>query len=152
MANIRFKLTTPEGVKLEDEVDQVTVTTMLGQVTILPHHLPLMACVVSGEMVMKKGATEIPLVVHGGFLEVQTENRVTILADSAERVEELDEKTVEEAIQRAQTLMREKFNTQDYEDAALAFEREAARSAILRKYRTKGYRAGHHSSSPTENL
>jgi F-type H+-transporting ATPase subunit epsilon len=150
MANIRFKLTTPEGVKFEDDVDQITVPTTLGQLTILPHHIPLLACVVSGEMVMKKGATEIPLVVHGGFLEVQTKNRVTILADAAERVEELDEKTVEEAIRRAQALMKEKFNSQDYEDAALAFEREAARSAILRKYRAKGYRAGHHSSSQNE--
>lgn len=151
MASIHFTLTTPEGVKLEDEVDQVTVTTTLGQVTILPHHLPLMACVVSGEMVMKKGANEIPLVVHGGFLEVQTKNRVTVLADAAERVEELDEKTVEEAAERAQALMKETFSTQDYEDAALAFEREAARSAVLRKYRAKGYRTSHHASTLNDN-
>lgn len=134
---LKFKITTPEKTVYEDEIDQLTVMTAAGEITVLPNHIPLVSLLYPGEMRIKKGGEMIPMAVTGGFLEVRPGSELVILADAAERVEEIDEVLVEQAKEKAVAALREKFTAADFEDAALALEREVARLRVIRKYRHK---------------
>jgi len=133
---ISFKIATPERVVYEDEIDQITLPTKLGEITILPNHIPLVSFLVPGEVLIKKGNDEIPLAVSGGFIEF-AENKLTILADTAERVEELEEVKIEEAKKKVEELMVKKQDIDEVAFAGLAaqMERELARLKVARKYR-----------------
>jgi F-type H+-transporting ATPase subunit epsilon len=133
---IKFKIATPERVVYEDEIDQITLPTKLGEITILPNHIPLVSFLVPGEVLIKKNNLEIPLAVSGGFIEF-AENKLTILADTAEPVEELDEIKIEEARKKVEELMTQKQDLDDVAFAGLAaqMERELARLKVARKYK-----------------
>jgi F-type H+-transporting ATPase subunit epsilon len=79
-----------------------------GELGILPHHAPLMTALSVGVLVIKKaGQEDVLMAIGGGFMEVRPD-RVTILADSAERAEEIDVKRAEEARQRSEQLLKER--------------------------------------------
>jgi F-type H+-transporting ATPase subunit epsilon len=137
---ITLKIVTPERIVYEDKVDSVTATTQMGEVTILPGHVPLVANLQAGELHVRKDGTEEFLVASTGFLEVRTGNEVVVLADTAERVEELELEKIEEAKERARRLLEEKRNVDDvaFADAATMLERELARERMVikrKKYR-----------------
>ncbi|MBI4458000.1 ATP synthase F1 subunit epsilon [Candidatus Uhrbacteria bacterium] len=140
MASISFELTTPERIVLKEEADGLTVPTRAGEITVLPGHIPLVSELAPGMITVHKGGQESYLAVSGGFLEVQPGSRVIILADSAERAEELDLKKVEEARERAQKLLEEKRQAADVSSAAAvaSLERELARLRVIRKHRSRG--------------
>lgn len=135
---MKFSITTPERVVYEDEVDEVTLPTTEGEITVLPHHIPLVTLSRAGVVRVKKGSAEQYLAVSGGYVEVQPGSKLTILADTAERAEELDIKKIEEAHERARKIMEEKIHTDDvaYASAAAALERELARLKVARKHRS----------------
>lgn len=137
---ITLKIVTPERVVFEDQVDSVTAMTESGEVTILPNHVPLVANLRAGEMRLKKGGEEILLAASTGFLEVRSPSEVVILADTAERVEELELEKIEAAKERARQLLTEKRHADDvsFADAAAGLERELARYkvALKRKHKT----------------
>ncbi len=103
---LQLQVVTAERVVYEDEVDMVVAPSLEGTVGILPRHAPLMSVLGIGELRIKKGAEETPLAIGGGFMEV-LDDRVTVLADSAERADEIDVQLAEEAQQRAQRLRTE---------------------------------------------
>ena len=84
-----------------DEVDVIVAPGIDGEMAILPHHAPLMTTLQPGELRVRQGGEEFSLAVTGGFLEVRPD-RVTVLADSAERAEEIDIARAEEAKRRAE--------------------------------------------------
>ena len=133
---IKFKIATPERVVYEDEIDQITLPTKLGEITILPNHLPLVSSLTPGEVLIKKGNEEIPLAVSGGFIEFAN-NKLTILADTAERVEELEESKIEEARKKVEELLAKKQDIDDvaYANLAAQMERELARLKVVKKYK-----------------
>ena len=88
MPKIHFKIVTPEKTAFEDEVDQVTLPVTDGQVTILPDHIPYIASLKAGEITFKKGKEETVLATSGGFIEFD-KNNLVFLADTAERIEEI---------------------------------------------------------------
>lgn len=137
---LSLKIVTPERIVYEDTVDSVSVMTEMGEVTILPGHIPLVANLQAGELRAKKNNEEIYLVSSTGFLEVRVGNQVTILADTADRVEELELEKIAEAKERAKKLLEEKRNVDEvaFADAAAALERELARERVAikrKKYR-----------------
>lgn len=135
---IAFEITTPEGVAYKEMIDQVTVPTALGEITILPHHIPLAAALASGAMVIKKDKEEIILACSGGFLEVLPQSRVVILADNAERAEKIDLERAEAARARAAELLRQKHvEDVDYVSLQAKLERELARIRVAKKHRSK---------------
>lgn len=135
---INFQIATPERIVYQDEIDQVTVDTKMGQITILPHHLPLVATLVPGELLLKKDGQEVPIAISGGFIEVQKGNKVVVLADTAERFEEIDETRAQEALEKAKKLMSEKHREAvDYTALAVKLEKELARLKVKRKYRSR---------------
>jgi len=130
---LKFEIITPERVVLKDEVDQITIPTAEGEITILPNHIPLIAVLRPGEIVAKKDKEEIAMSCSGGFIEV-TGDKVRILADTAEKAEELVEEEIEKARERAQKILEEKHvDAEKYADAAAAMERELARLKVARK-------------------
>lgn len=138
MSKIHFKIVTPEKTAFEDEVDQVTLPVTDGQVTILPDHTSYIASLKAGEIIFKKGDEETVLATSGGFIEFDNNNLV-FLADTAERIEEIDVEEAEKAKARAEDLMktRETMDDQEYARVAAAIEHEANRIKIARKHRTK---------------
>lgn len=100
MPGIKLDIVTAERMVYSDDVDMVVAPGAEGQLGILPHHTPLMATLLPGELRIKKGAEEISLAISGGFLEVRPD-RVLVLADSAERAEEIDVDRAEAARKRA---------------------------------------------------
>ncbi len=133
MASIRLDIVTAERAVYSEDVSMVITPGVLGQLGILPHHAPLMSMLVPGELIVKKGGDELCLAISGGFLEVRPD-RVIVLADTAERAEEIDISRAEEAKRRAEQQLAEK-----YAPAADAARVEAAlrRSLIRLKVATR---------------
>lgn len=133
---IHFKIVSPERVVYEDDVDQITLPAKEGEITILSNHIPLVASLRAGELVVKIGDHFIPMAISGGLVEVQPGSQVIVLADTAERVEEIDAERAEEARNRAVELMKEKVvEAEDYVALAGKMEKELARLHVARKYR-----------------
>ncbi|MFA5853820.1 MAG: ATP synthase F1 subunit epsilon [Patescibacteria group bacterium] len=140
MKLLDFELTTPERVAVQAKVRQVSIPTTEGEITVLPDHLPLVAPIQAGELrVVNEDGSEMLLAVSGGFVTMHPGNRLAILADSAERADELDLKAIEEAKARAEELLKEKFDDEErYADAAAGLARELARLRVVRKHRSRG--------------
>jgi F-type H+-transporting ATPase subunit epsilon len=137
-SQIKFKIVTPEKTVFEDSVDQITLPTQEGEITVLPEHIPLIVVLAPGELTVKQGGKEIAMAVSGGIVEVR-KNELTILADTAERAEEIDLARAEEARQKAEKLKDEKIRMDETEYAAVAalMERNLARIRVARKHLTK---------------
>lgn len=131
----------------KEEIDSVSIPTTEGEITILPSHIPLVAILKPGVLTVRKGNQEVFMAVSGGFVEVQpvvveenkSSSRVIILADTAERAEELTLEAVEEARERAQKLLEEKRGADEvtYGAAAAALERELVRLKVARRHHAK---------------
>lgn len=139
MKLLDFELTTPERTVVREKVRQVSIPTTEGEITVLPDHVPLVAPIQAGELlVVHEDGKETSLAVSGGFVTIHPGNRLAILADSAERAEELDLKAIEEAKARAEELLKEKFDDEErYADAAAGLARELARLRVVRKHRSR---------------
>ena len=109
---MHLEIVTAERVVLSDEVDQINAPTKDGRVGILPRHMPLLTILDVGELDIIKGGEVTPFAISGGFMEVLN-NRVTILADTAYRAEEIDEERAEEARRRAEELLAQRKGEQD---------------------------------------
>src|ERR671923_1142306 len=96
MARLNVEIVTAERQVLTDEVDMVIAPASEGTIGILPRHAPLLTALNPGVMVLKKDGQEEVLAVSGGFLQVSN-NRVLVLADTAERADEVDEQRAVEA-------------------------------------------------------
>jgi F-type H+-transporting ATPase subunit epsilon len=137
MATIAFELTTPERVVLKTAYDSITIPTQEGEITVLPGHIPLVANLAPGVLTVRKGKDEEYVAVSGGFIEFQQGDRLIVLADTAERAEELDLQKIEEAKERAQKLLTEKRHADDVSSvsAVAALERELARIKVVQRHR-----------------
>jgi len=137
-SKIKFKIVTPEKTVYESEIDQLTLPTQEGEITVLPNHIPLISVLAPGELVAKKKNEEIAMAVSGGMVEVR-KNEITILADTAERAEEIDLKRAEVARERAEKLKEEKIRSDEteYATAAAIFEKNLARIKVARKHLTR---------------
>lgn len=137
---INFKIVTPEKTVLEEEIYQITLPIEGGDVTILPNHMPYIGSVKSGEILIRKemNGEETSLVTSGGFVELH-DNVLIVLADTAERADEIDLVRAEEARKKAEEIMREKVHAddEDYARVAAMIEKEAARVRIARKHHSR---------------
>lgn len=106
MAKLQVELVTAEGRLLSHEADFVRAPGLAGELGVLPHHIPLLTPLRSGEVLVRNGGDEEFLFVSGGFLEVLPD-KVVILADVAERADDIDEARAEESRRRAQQALEE---------------------------------------------
>ncbi|MFH1522672.1 MAG: ATP synthase F1 subunit epsilon [Patescibacteria group bacterium] len=134
---IRFEIVTPERVVLKEEIFQVTVPTREGEITVLPKHMPIVSILKPGVIELKKKDGKLVIMsVGGGFIEV-LRNKVVILADSAERAEEIDLKSVEEARRRAEKTKSElkHFDQERFASLSAQIAKELARSKAVRRWK-----------------
>ncbi len=136
MSTIKLDIVTAEQAVYSDEVDVVVAPGIEGQLGILPHHAPLMTMLKPGELLVRKDGEEFSLVITGGFLEVRPD-RVIILADAAERVEESDMARAEEARRRAQERLKERPTEVDAARAQAALLRALARIEVVQRRRRR---------------
>jgi F-type H+-transporting ATPase subunit epsilon len=143
MKDIKLKIVTPEKILFSDRVGQVSISTVMGQVTILPNHIPLVSQLSPGEVVIKNNGKEEGLMaVSGGFVEVLPD-QVVILADTAERAEDIDEARAEEARQKAEEILKTKVaDAEQFAVFTAQIEKEMARLKVARKYKKRGVRTG----------
>lgn len=136
MATLRLELVTAERLVYSDDVDMVIAWGTEGQLSILPHHAPLVTMLQPGELVPKKDGEETYLAVSGGFLEVRPD-KVVILADACERAEEIDVARAEEAKRRAGELMEAPSPETDTAAAEAALRRSLVRLKVAEKLRRR---------------
>jgi len=136
VAKLNFDIVTAERAVYSDEVDIVIAPGIEGQLAILPSHAPLITALQPGELITRKGSEEIAMFVAGGFLEVLG-NRVTVLADVAERAEEIDIERAEAAKCRAEDRLRVCGPEIDVARAEAALKRSLMRLRIAETRRRK---------------
>lgn len=132
---VRFELATPNRLVVSEDVDEVVAPGLQGYFGVLPGHVPFLTSLQSGEVSYRIGRTEQYLAVSGGFAEVQGD-RVTILAERAERPEEIDRERALRARQRAEHRLQGKTQEEiDYARALTAFSRALARLQVAGRSR-----------------
>ncbi len=136
MSGIRLDVVTAERVVYSEDVDVVVAPGIEGQLGILPHHAPLMTTLEVGELRVKKGGEEFSLVISGGFLEVRPD-RIIVLADVAERAEEIDVARAEEAKRRAQERLSQCPPGVDLAQAEAALRRSLVRLKVSERRRRR---------------
>ncbi len=136
MAPMRLEIITAERRVYSDDVDLVVAPGLEGQLGILPHHAPLMSSLQPGELIIGKDGEETYLAVSGGFLEV-LDNQVTVLADAAERSDEIDEERAQAAMQLAQERMAGREAEIELEQVAVAMRRAQIRLNVVRRRRAR---------------
>lgn len=120
MAKLTVEVVTGERLIYEDtDVDMVIAEGTEGVLGILPRHAPLVTTLRPGELRIQKGGQEESLVVYGGFLEV-FKGRLIVLADSAERTDEIDAAAAEEARRQAAETRSNASSTEDIAAAETA--------------------------------
>ena len=134
MATFRLEIVSAERGVFADDVDALIAPGIEGQLTILPHHAPLLTQLQPGEMTVRKGGQDTVMVVSGGFLEVLG-NRAVILADTAERAEEIDIERAEASMRRAQEALAGHPREQELEAALMSFRRAQVRVEVARRRR-----------------
>jgi F-type H+-transporting ATPase subunit epsilon len=136
MASLKIDIVTAERVVYSAEADAVIAPGVEGQLGILPHHAPLMTILEAGELVVRKGAQEDIMAISGGFLEVRPDH-VIVLADQAERAEEIDVTRAAEARKRAEERLKTKEAGMDTLRAETALRRALVRLSVAEKIKTR---------------
>ena len=129
MAKLNVDIVTVEGRRFQGEADFVVAPGSEGQLGILPHHIPLLTPLATGSVKVRNNNEEQFFFVSGGFLEVRPD-QVTILADAAERAEDIDESRAEEARRRAQSVLEQRLSAADAAAASVALARAESRLRI----------------------
>ena len=143
---LKLKIVTPEKLILEELVDQVSLPTTLGEITVLPDHIPLITALTSGDVVAYTSGEHVPMAVVGGFIEIRKNKdgltEVAVLADFAEHVSELTDEKIEQSKQKAEDMRKKMENKEhvDFEHFEAELERSLTRVKIADKWRTKKYR------------
>jgi F-type H+-transporting ATPase subunit epsilon len=133
---IKLEIVTAERVVFSGDVDLILAPGLEGELGILPHHAPLMTTLAPGELTARTSGEEYNLAISGGFIEVRPE-RVIVLADSAERAEEIDIARAEEAKKRAKEQLSHPVSSADTPQAEAALRRALARLEVANRVRRK---------------
>lgn len=133
---MQFEIVTAERQVYSDEVDIVIAPGSEGQLAILPHHAALITMLQPGELTVRRGANEVNLVISGGFLDVN-DDKVIVLADTAERLEEIDVERAQQARLRAEQRLKDRQSDIDIARAESALRRSLVRLRISEKRRRR---------------
>ncbi len=132
MPTMKFEIVTAERVVYSDDINVLVAPGIDGELAILPRHAPLLTVLKPGEIRVVKDGEETFMAVSGGFLEVLG-NKVVILANTAERVDEINLQRAEEAVQHAQEQLASASADEDLEQAMASLRRSQARVAVARR-------------------
>lgn len=108
-----LEIISPEGTIFQADVDEVSLPTASGQITVLPHHTSLFTKLSEGEVEIKKDGKSTSIVINGGFLEIKN-NIVNVLSDYAIRAESIEIAKAEEKMRKAKEQMKEKEGRREF--------------------------------------
>ncbi len=128
---IELEIVTPERQVVKDRAEQIQIPGRNGYLGILPGHAPLITELAVGEITYTNAGATTRLSVAWGFAEVLPD-KVTILAETAERAEDIDVHRAEAARARAQEHLKKAEDAAAYEEAALALSRAEARITVAK--------------------
>jgi len=137
MPQIHLRVITPERTLIDGLVDEVVLPTKTGQIAVLPNHIPLIAEIIPGDIIVKAKGDDKVTVVYGGFIYVKENSEVLVLADSAEHLHELNEAEILAAKKRA-----EEARDSVGKDHALFAESEAELARISTQLRSINRHSG----------
>lgn len=129
----RLDIVTPEKVVFSEEVEFVVAPGVEGELGILPEHAPLVSALKTGVLRVQQDGNTFKVAISGGFIEVKN-SRVVVLADSAEREDEIDVARAEAAKQRAEQRLANRSADIDVVRAEAALQRALARLKAAGKY------------------
>jgi F-type H+-transporting ATPase subunit epsilon len=137
-ASLTLEIVTPDRSLVTDRVDEVQVPGSEGYFGVLPGHTPLLATLAIGEMWYRKGGERFYLSLAGGFAEVLPD-KVTVLAQIAERAEDIDVARAERAKQRAEERLKAPpaAASMDFERARIAMMKSLIRLQVASRARTR---------------
>jgi F-type H+-transporting ATPase subunit epsilon len=128
-STIRLELVTPERLVLSEEVDEVVLPGYEGEFGVLPGHTQYLAILNIGMLWYRKGSAVTRIALGGGFAEVN-HDRVVVMADTAERAEEIDVERAKRARERAEARLKElSMDDETYRKAQAALQRALVRMA-----------------------
>lgn len=133
---LRLEFVTPERALVHEDVDEVELPGEAGYFGVLPGHAPLLAALRPGEMWYRQGTEKKYAFIGGGFVEVLSD-RVAILAQVAERAEEIDVQRAEAARRRAEEQLSRTVADVDFERARAALLKALARIQVSRHVRPR---------------
>jgi F-type H+-transporting ATPase subunit epsilon len=133
---LTLEVVTPERPLIREQVDEVIVPAAKGYLGVLPGHTPLLARLDIGQLSYRKGSETFYLLVAFGFAEILPD-RVTVLAQTAEKAEEIDLKRAETARDRAQERLSRPTLEMDFERARIAMMKALIRLQVASKARIR---------------
>ena len=133
---LHLQIITPEKTVFDDEVQQVSLPTTTGQITILPHHVGLVTEIQPGELIFQKHQKENHLAAGFGFAQVTNDN-VRVIVDLAAQEEEIEERKIEEAKKQAEEALKAKhtLSEEEYANAAANLAKALVQLKIKRRHR-----------------
>jgi len=136
---LHVEVVTAERELYNGEANLVSAPGSEGRLGILPRHAALLTTLAPGDLRIELNGAEEPLFISGGFLEVSDDN-VTVLADTAEHAEEIDQARAEEARRRAQERLAQAQSNVERAELQAALERAIARLRVAEVPRRRGRR------------
>jgi len=128
---IKLDIVTPDGLVAEDEVDEITAPGSEGEFGVVPGHAPFLTTLKIGMLTTKTGGETANYFVNWGYAEVGPD-KVTVLADSSERSDEIDVERAKAAMERAEERIRMN-NDVDFARAEAALARALMRIHVVEK-------------------
>jgi F-type H+-transporting ATPase subunit epsilon len=147
--HIELQIVTPDKLLVREQVDEVEIPGSEGYFGVLPGHTPMLASLAVGELWYRKGQEKTYLAIAFGFAEVLPD-RVTILAQLAERAEEIDITRAEESKKRAESRLTAPRADVDYERARAALVKSLARLQVASRSDQFAGRVGRHRMPPPQ--
>ena len=133
---LQVEIVTAERSVLRETADMVVAPGSEGVLGILPRHAPMIALLKAGELRLKHGSHETAVAVTGGVMQVGPTS-VTVLADAAERADEIDEARAREAVERARQRMADLKDKSDQIQLQAAIERANVRLRVAERRRRR---------------
>ena len=131
---LKLEIITPEGTVYADDVEMVTLPGIVGEMGVLPQHVPLMTQMVPGEIIVHKNGRDTFIATGEGLIEVEA-RRVSVLTDLPIAADRIDEAKAEEARRRAEARLREKLSDEEVASVNASLARSLAQLRVKRRQR-----------------
>ncbi len=132
---IHFQLVALSGIKFDDDVYEVTLPTLDGEIGVLQHHMPLVSVAKNGVIAVRKNPKDSDtarefFATNGGVIEVTADNTLRVLVDEADHSEGIDEAEAQKALERAQKMKAEAKDQVSLEHAQTMVDRQSVRLQV----------------------
>lgn len=129
---IHFQLVALSGIKFDEDVYEVTLPTLDGEIGVLQHHMPLVSVAKNGVIAVRRNSKDSDtnrefFATNGGVIEVTADNNLRVLVDEADHAEGIDEAEAQKALDRANKMMAEAKDQVSLDHAQSLVDRQSVR-------------------------